>query len=129
MCKAIKSKGKAIATKIARVSADEKRRVLEMRFERELLPATVAKILGRELSCISRLVAQTEEPNPVGCPMELTGAMVDKVVAELESMIDMAAANYEVTLPTLMKRCRLKVTERTCGANSLKPLRKVLLLT
>jgi hypothetical protein len=46
---------------------------------------------------------------PQTCTCE---AKADKLVEVLEAMIDKAKAEHEVTLPMVMRRCRVKVCER-----------------
>ena len=94
------------------MTADEKRLVREMHFEKRVKPARIAEIVGRNISSICRLLAQKKRPRSIGRPTVFTEAQVDKTVAVLEKMVDDAEANYEVTLPMVMRRCRHKVCER-----------------
>ena len=101
-----------------RMSADEKRLVREMHFDRDMPPARIAEVTGRCLSSITRLLAQTRSPNPIGRPKALSDTQVDALVRKLEGMVNEAAALYEVTLPMLMRRARVKVSARVV-ANAL----------
>ena len=56
---------------------------------------------------------QKKTPRPTGRPLELTPDKVDRIEKVLEDMIDKADALYEVTLPMLLKRCRVLQCERT----------------
>ena len=86
---------------------------MEMHFDRKMMPSAIARTLGRDLSCICRLLAQKKAPRPIGQPRKLTEAMIDKTIKVLEKMVDEADAESEVTLSMVMRRCRLKVCERT----------------
>ena len=70
------------------------------------------------MSSVTRLLAQRKTPNPIGRPKALSEAKVDAIVRRLEGMVEEAAALYEVTLPMLMRRARLKVSARVV-ANAL----------
>ena len=109
---------KTLPKKPPRMTPDEKRIAREMHFDRGMPPVAVAKALGRGLSSVTRLLAQKKSPKPVGPPRKLTQAMIDKTVGTLEQMVDEADAEREVTLPMVMRRCRLKLSERTV-ANAL----------
>ena len=100
------------------MTPDEKRIAREMHFDRGVAPVDIAKALGRDRSCIGRLLAQKRAPNPIGRPRALTAAKVDRLVTLLNEMVDEAESNYEVTLPMLMRRARVKVCERVV-ANAL----------
>jgi len=106
------------ATAVPRMSAEEKRLAREMHFDRGLSRAKVAEALGRDLGTICRQLAKPKAAKPIGRPKLLTEAKVDSMVATLEKMVDEAASCYEVSLPTLMKRTRLKASYRVV-ANAL----------
>ena len=91
------------------MTPDEKRIAREMHFDRGMPPVGVAEALGRGLSSICRLLAQKKAPKPSGGQRKLTETMIDKTVTTLELMVDEADAEREVTLPMVMRRCRLKV--------------------
>ena len=95
-----------------RMSPDEKRLVREMHFDRFIKPADIARTIGRDLSCVARLLKQTKAPNPVGRPAALSEAQVDKAVKEVDLMVDKADACSEVTVAMLLRRCRFKCCER-----------------
>ena len=95
-----------------RMSLDEKRLVRELHFEQQRAPADIARTLGRSPSSVTRLLAQTRAPNPVGRPGKLSEGQKDKLVALLEKMVDEADANHEVTLQMLMRRGRVKACPR-----------------
>ena len=97
----------------ARMTVDEKRIAREMHFNQKMARTDVAKALGRDLSCISRLLAQKKAPKPMGRPRVLTKTQVDALVALLEKMVDDAEAEKEVTLEMLMRRSRTKASART----------------
>ena len=92
-----------------RMTPDEKRLARELHFDRHEKPAAIARLLGRDLSCICRLFAQKRLPKPVGRPAALSTTQIDNAVRVLESMIDDADATYEITVAMLKRRCRLKV--------------------
>ena len=95
-----------------RMSPDEKRLAREMHVDQKMERSEIAKIFGRDLSSICRLIAQTEIPNPIGRPQELTEKEVDRIVEVLEKMVDEAEASHEVTMDMLMKHSRAKVCSR-----------------
>ncbi len=94
------------------MSADEKRLVREMVLDRKMSRTEAAKVMGRDLSAICRLLDQSKVPNPVGRPRGLTKEQVDKIVTLLEKMVDEADANYEVSLEMLARRSRTKACDR-----------------
>ena len=104
---------KKTVAKPPRMTPDEKRIAREMDFDRGMPPVAVAEALGRGLSSICRFLAQKKAPKPSGGQRKLTETMIDKTVTTLELMVDEADAEREVTLPMVMRRCRLKVCERT----------------
>ena len=100
------------------MTADEKRLVRDMHFN-QLMPRTeIADAVGRSLSSICRLLAQRSTPNPVGRPRALSEKHIDQLVAVLNQMVDNANATYEVSLPMLMRRARVKACSRVV-ANAL----------
>ena len=72
------------AAKPPRMSPDEKRLVRELHFDRRIRPAEIARMAGRDLSCIVRLLKQKKAPNSVGRPAVLSEAQIDKAVKEVE---------------------------------------------
>ena len=96
-----------------RMSPGEKRIARNMHFEQGLSRAKVATLLNRSLSSVSRLLAQKKAPRPIGRPRALTKQKLDRICALLDKMVDGAGGNSEVTLAMLMRRARLKMTERT----------------
>ena len=118
-----------------RMTPDEKRLVREMHFDRHMKPADIARTVGRDLSCVVRLLKQTRVPNRIGRPAALSEAQIDKVVKELERMVDKADACEEITVTMLLRRCRIKACERVLS-NALhsrgywfRALRKKMILT
>jgi hypothetical protein len=95
-----------------RMTPDEKRLAREMHFDRKVPPAQVAKAIGRDLSCVCRLLAQKHAPAPIGRPKALSTKEVDNLVSLLEQMVDEADSTYEVTLVMLMKRSQVKACDR-----------------
>ena len=89
-----------------RMTADEKRLAREMHFDRGLTQTEVSSALGRDLSCINRLLAQKKAPKPMGRPVALAQEQVDKIEAVLNKLIDKAEGTYEVSMDMLMKSCR-----------------------
>ena len=96
-----------------RMTTDEKRLVREMHFERNISQTDISKAIGRDLSCINRLLAQKKVPKRVGRPNRLTETQVDKIVKLLEDMVDGADATYEVSMDMIMKRSRTKASAKT----------------
>ena len=90
------------AAKPARMTPDEKRLVREMHFDRLMKPADIARTVGRDLSCVARLLKQTKAPNPVGRPAALSEAQVDKAVKEVDLMVDKADTCSEITVAMLL---------------------------
>ena len=58
------------------MSADEKRLAREMHFDRGMPRAEVAKAMGRDLSCICKLLKQRKTPKPIGRPASLSKEQV-----------------------------------------------------
>ena len=58
------------------------------------------------------MLKQKKAPKPSGRPVLFTDAMADRTVAVLEDMVTKANAEREVTLPMVMRRCRIKVCEK-----------------
>ena len=96
-----------VANPPPRMTADEKRLARSWHFDEKLPPARVAERLGRSLSSITRLFAQTKAPKPVGRPKALSEKQVDALVRLLEKMVDEADADYELTLDMVMSRGRM----------------------
>ena len=96
-----------------RMSPAEKRIVRNMHFEQGLSRTKIAGLLQRSLSSVSRLLAQKKAPRPIGRPRVLSKTKLDRICAVLDKMVDEAGGNHEVTLAMLMRRARLKMSERT----------------
>ena len=118
-----------------RMTPEEKRLVREMHFDREMPPAAVAKAVGRDLSCICRLLAQKKIPKPIGRPRSLSAHQIDKAVKVLDQMVDKADALEEITCAMLKRRCRFTCCEKVL-ANAIhsrgywfRTLRKKMILT
>ena len=99
-------------TKTTRMTTDEQALVRRMHFEQKLSRADIAKALGRTHSTVSRLLAQTKAPGPIGRPKCLSHTAIDRIVKLLEGMVNEADGNYEVTVSMLMRRGRVKVCEK-----------------
>ena len=95
-----------------RMTADEKRLARSMVFDKEMAPSAVATAIGRDKSSITRLLAQ-KKATSMGRPAVLTTAQKDRMEKVVEEMVEKADANYEVTLPMVHRRCRLKCSQRT----------------
>jgi hypothetical protein len=106
-------KKKASDQKPPRMTPDEKRLVRDMFFEQKMKKTKIAETVGRDLSNICRLLAQTKVPNKIGRPESLTETQKDTVVKLLDKMVDEAEAGHEVTLDMLLRRSRLQVSPRT----------------
>ena len=100
-------------TKTPRMTASEQSLVRRMHFEQGKSRSEIAGLLQRALSSVSRLLAQKKSPMPIGRPRALTEANIDRIVATVESLVDGADGDLEVTLAMVMRRCRLKVSPRT----------------
>ena len=100
------------ANVVPRISAEEKRLAREMHFDQGMSRTDVAEALHRNLGTICRQLAMHKAPKPIGRPKALTETKVDSLVALLEKMVDEAGSCYEVTLPMLMKRSKVKVSYR-----------------
>ena len=57
-------------------------------------------------------------PKPIGRPRALSDSKIDGIVRTLENMVDKADATYEVSMATLLRRCKVKVSARVV-ANAL----------
>ena len=97
-----------VLSRPARMSIDEKRLAREMHFDRKTPRVVIASVLGRSLSSVCRLLAQTMAPNPVGRPAALTEQKIDKLEDHLNKMVDQADCCYEITLAMLMRRARVQ---------------------
>ena len=95
-----------------RMSPEEKRMAREMAFDRKLSPTRIAEDLGRNISSITRLLAQKVAPKATGRPPALTDADVTKLCATLDKMVDEADVGYEVTLAMLMKKAKPKACSK-----------------
>ena len=96
-----------------RMAPSEQALVRRLHFEQGKSRSDIARLLQRSLSSISRLLAQKKAPRRTGRPKKLTDANIDRIVATPEKMVDSAEGDGEVTLRMLMRRCRVKVSERT----------------
>ena len=99
--------------KTPRMAPSEQALVRRLHFEQGKSRSDIARLLQRSLSSISRLLAQKKAPRRTGRPNTLTNANIGRIVETLEKMVDSAEGDGEVTLRMLMRRCRLKVSERT----------------
>lgn len=106
------------ANAVPRMSMDEKRLAREMHFDRGFSRTQVAEALGRDLGTICRQLGKGKAAKPIGRPKLLTETKVDSLVATLDKMVDEAESCYEVSLPMLMKRTRVKASYRVV-ANAL----------
>lgn len=95
------------------MSSDEKQLLRSMHFDQGMTPAGIATATGRHISSVCRLLAQRRDPAPVGRPIALTEQQIDRLERILNSMIEKADAQHEVTLAMLMKTSKCKVSERT----------------
>ena len=102
--------------KTPRMAPSEQALVRRLHFEQGKSRSDIARLLQRSLSSISRPLAQKKAPRRTGRPNKLTDANIDRIVATLEKMVDSAEGNGEVTLRMLMRRCRVKVSERTVSS-------------
>ena len=97
-----------------RMTADEIRLLRQMVHEQGKKPSEVAVILQRSLGSACRQLSKTR-PTTMGRPLALTPRQINKLIALTEAMVEEADANYEVTLPMVLHRSRLKVSERTAA--------------
>lgn len=95
------------------MSPEEKRLARELHFEKGKRPVEVADLLGRDLSCVVRLLAQKKAPNRVGRPPLLTEGQVDRLVQVADALVDKAEATWEVSAEMIRKRARVKASIRT----------------
>ena len=91
---------------------DEKRLIRSMAYDKKMAPVAIAPLVNRDLSSVCRLLKQKRAPKRIGRPTEFTEDKVDKLVKVLEDMVEDADANYEVTLPMVMRRARVTVCEK-----------------
>ena len=104
----------SVKTKPPRMSLDEQRLVREMAFDRRMIPEEIARALGRHPSSVCRLLAK-KKPSTMGRPPLLTDKMKDHLENIAVDMVAKADADYEVTLPMILRRSRLKCSERTAA--------------
>ncbi len=108
-----KKPGQGVAKeKPPRMTAEEKRLVREMRHDRHMCPQDIADALGRNKSSITRCLAQ-KRPVKMGRPVALSPKQIAQLVKLVDKMVEDADADYEVTLPMVHRRSRLKCSERT----------------
>ena len=81
--------------------------------EENMSAAKIAKRLGRSASTVSRLVVKKVARKEQGRKPILSAAMVNKLEAKLESMIQKADSQYEVTVAMLKRSSRCKASTRT----------------
>lgn len=81
--------------------------------EEDLSAAKIAQRLGRTASTISRLLIQKVARKQQGRKPILSTAMVDKLEAKLEKMIQKADSQSEVTVTMLKRSSRCKASART----------------
>ena len=110
-CYAMSQPGSADQT--PRLSMAEKGIIRQMHFDQGMSRTRIACLLKRSLSTVSRLLAQKKAPRSIGRPRVLSGAKIDRICTLLDNMVDDAGGNREVTLAMLMRRARLKASERT----------------
>ena len=75
-------------------------------------PSELAVILQRSLGTVCRQLAK-KRPTKKGRPLALSPRQVDRLIATTEAMVEEADANYDVTLPMVLRRSRLGVSEKT----------------
>ena len=85
-------------------------------------PAEVARHLGRHLSSVTRLLARVGADPRRGRPPALTAAGIARAIRVLDNMVVQADGLYEVTVGMVLRRARLKCTERTLRALSMSML-------
>ena len=95
-----------------RMTVDEKRLVREMAFDKGMTPGAIADTVGRHRSNIIRLLAM-KKIVMMGRPVALTPVQEDRLEDIVKDMVLKADAEYEVTLPMVHRRSRLKCSERT----------------
>ena len=95
-----------------RMTLEEKRLVRQMAFEQGLCPTEIAVKVGRHKSNITRLLAM-KKATQLGRPSALTTSQEDRLESLVIDMVKKADANYEVTLPMVYRRSRLKCSQRT----------------
>ena len=100
------------ASQPPRMTADETRLLRQMVHEQDKTPSEVAKILQRSLGSVCRQLAKVR-PTTMGRPLALSTRQVDKLIEITEAMVEEADATYEVTLPMVLRRSRLNVSEKT----------------
>ena len=101
------------ADQTPRMSMAEKGIIRQMHFDQGMSRTRIACLVKRSLCTVSRLLAQKRAPRTIGRPRILTGAKIDRLCTLLDKMVDDAGGNHEVTLAMLMRRARLKASERT----------------
>ena len=77
-----------------------------------MVPYDIAKALGRNKSSVTRLLG-LKKATTMGRPVLLSDGQKDRLGKIVEEMVEKADADYEVTLPMIHRRSRLKCSERT----------------
>jgi hypothetical protein len=108
----VMKKAKPKNGKHPRISECEKRIIQDMAKNREMIPADIAKTLGRDRSTIGRQLAMKNMVKQ-GRKECLSTDQKDKLEQVVVDMVKTADANYMVTLPMIHRRSRLKCSERT----------------
>ena len=118
-----------------KLSAAEIALANKLHAEKGMSAAKIAELLGRAPSTISRLVVEKVPRKRQGRKPMLSNAMLDKLEAKLETMIQKADSQKEVTVTMLRRSTRCKASERTIlrelhkrGIN-FRPLRQKPVLT
>ena len=94
------------------MSADEKRLALVWHAQDGIGPTAVGDRLRRSPNSISRLLSAPPDQNPTGRPRKLTKQQIDKFIKTVDSMIEEAMAEDEVTQRMILRRSRLRVSVR-----------------
>ena len=94
--------------------SDEEVRLAQLWYKEDGMdPSEIAELLRRDKSTMTRLLVMEKERKPLGRPVILDDAAVDKLVALLDYMVVQADANHEVTVDMLRRRARVKASNRT----------------
>ena len=97
-----------------RMTKDEIRLIRDMVHEQGMKPSEVATVVKRSLGAVCRQLAKTR-PTRMGRPAALSTQQVTKLVDTVELLVTAADAEHEVTLGMVLRRSRLKVSERTAS--------------
>ena len=93
--------------------SSEEVRLAKMWYDQDgMAPSTIAALLHRDKSTLTRLLVMERERKQDGRPRKFTEKQIDRIVAKLEEMIIEANQQYRVTVDSLKREMRIKACNR-----------------